>query len=69
MHGFRPNHSYQTQLVLLVKDILKAMDSHHQVDLILLDFTKAFDTVPHKCLLAKLHYYSINGSLHDWINV
>ena len=31
-HGFRPNHSCQTQLILLVEDILKAMDSHHQVD-------------------------------------
>ena len=52
-------HSCQTQLILLVEDILKAMDSHHQVDLILLDFTKAFDTVPHKRLLTKLHYYGI----------
>ena len=42
--GFRFNHSCQTQLILLVEDILKVMDSHHQVDLILLDFTKAFDT-------------------------
>ena len=45
------------------------MDSHHQVDLILLDFTKAFDTVPHKHLLTKLHYYGNYGPLHNWINV
>ena len=64
-----PNHSCQTQLILLVEDILKAMDSHHQIDLILLDFAKAFDTVPHKRLLTKLHYYSIYSSLHDWIKV
>ena len=68
-HGFRPNHSCQTQLILLVKDILKAMDLHHQVDLIILDFTKAFDTVPHKRLLTKLHYYGIYGPLHDWIKI
>ena len=67
-HRFRPNHSCQIQLILLVEDILKAMDSHHPVDLILLDFTKAFDTVPHKRLLTKLHYYGIYGPLHDWIN-
>ena len=34
-HGFRSNHSCQTQLILLAENILKAMDSHHQVDLIL----------------------------------
>ena len=52
---------------MLVEDILKAMDLHHQVDLI---FTsKAFDTVPYKCLLTKLHYYCIYGPLHDWIKV
>jgi len=67
-HGFRPNHSCQTQLILLAEDILKAMDLHYQVDLILLDFSKAFDTVPHKRLLTKLHYYGIYGPLHDWIN-
>ena len=44
------------------------MDSHHQVDLILLDFMKAFNIMPHKCLLVKLHYYGIHGPLHDWIN-
>ena len=44
------------------------MDSHYQVD-ILLDFTKAFDTVPHKRLLTKLYYYGIYSSLHDWIKV
>ena len=68
-HGFRPNHSCHTQLILLVENILKAIDSHHQVDLILLHFTKAFDTMPHKCLLTKLHYYSIYSPPHDWINV
>ena len=51
-----------------LEDILKAMDSHHQADLILLDFTKAFDIVPHRCLLVELHYYGIHGLLHEWIN-
>jgi len=33
--------------MLLVDDILKAIDTHHQVDLVLLDFSKAFNTVAH----------------------
>jgi len=46
--GFRPAHSCQTQLLLLTKDILKAIDRKKQVDLVLLDFCKAFDKVPRK---------------------
>ena len=47
-HGFRPGFSCNTQLMYLVDDILKAMDFHYQVDLIMLDFSKAFNTVAHK---------------------
>jgi len=43
------------------------MDNHHQIDLILLDFTKAFDKVPHGCHLTKLSYYGIRDHVHTWI--
>ena len=43
------------------------MDNHYQIDLILLDFTKAFDKVPHRHLLTKLSYYGISGNVHKWI--
>ncbi len=36
----------------------KSIDDKWQVDLILLDFLKAFDCVPRECLLSKLEYYS-----------
>jgi hypothetical protein len=39
-----------------------------QVDLnIQLDFAKAFDKVPHRRLLHKLHYYGIRNETHKWI--
>ena len=66
-HGFRPAHSCQSQLILLTEDILRAMDAQKQVDLILLDFCKAFDKVPHQRLLTKLKYYGIQGNLLNWI--
>ena len=44
------------------------MDHRKQVDLILLDFSKAFDTVPHQCLLTKLEHNGIQGDIHRWIN-
>ena len=41
---------------------------HRQTDLIIMDFAKAFDKVPHRNLLHKLDYYGIKGSTHKWIN-
>ena len=66
-HGFRSGFSCQTQLISLIDDIIYAMDNHYQTDLILLDFSKAFDTVPHRCLLAKLQYYKIDNLVWKWI--
>ena len=66
-HGFRSGFSCQTQLISLIDDIAYAMDNHYQTDLILLDFSKAFDTVPHRRLLAKLQYYKIDNLVWKWI--
>ena len=41
---------------------------HKQTDLIIMDFAKAFDKVPHRRLFHKLKYYGIRGSTHKWIN-
>ena len=66
-HGFRSNHSCITQLITLTEDISFALDHQKQIDIILLDFSKAFDTVPHQRLMTKLRYYGINGSTYNWI--
>ena len=42
---------------------MKHRDLGHQVDVGILDFSKAFDTVPRKCLLSKLRLYVIEGSI------
>ena len=38
-----------------------------QIDVILLDFSKTFDVVPHHGLLMKLYMYGITGKTHRWI--
>ena len=72
-HGFRSQRSCETQLVQFVHDIISNLDGavnrgHKQTDLIIMDFAKAFDKVPHRRLLYKLEYYGIRGSTNKWIN-
>jgi len=50
-YGFRAGHSCEAQLISVVEDIKRAMDRTSQVDMIFIDFRKAFDTVPHCRLL------------------
>jgi ribonucleases P/MRP protein subunit RPP40 len=45
----------------------RTLDQGHGLDIIYLDYRKAFDSVPHKRLLAKLRSYGISGKLLDWI--
>lgn len=67
-HGFRPGHSCETQLILAFNDWARAADSRIDVDVAILDFSKAFDSVPHERLKAKLHYYGIRGQVLHWID-
>ena len=50
-----------------VHDWAASMNKRHQTDLILLDFSKAFDCVPHQRLLHKLNYYGISGPTLNWV--
>ncbi|KAI8488562.1 hypothetical protein Bbelb_335910 [Branchiostoma belcheri] len=66
-HGFRKAHSCETQLLLTVDDLVSAHDNKLQVDMGILDFSRAFDTVPHERLVSKLAHYGIRGPILDWI--
>ena len=66
-HGFRNGHSCESQLILTMHDIMQNFDSKQQTDLVMLDFSKAFDTVPHEKLLFKHSKYGITGNINKWI--
>jgi len=66
-HGFREKLSCETQLIQSINDWAQTLDHTGQTDVILLDFSKAFDTVAHNRLLSKLKYYGIDGSTSRWI--
>ena len=65
-HGFRRNHSCETQLINTIHEIASLVDQRHQVDMIIMDFAKAFDKVPHQRLLLKLARYGIRGKALKW---
>ena len=66
-HRFRAGRSCTTQLLEFMEEVTEAIDRGEDVDVIYLDFAKAFDKVPHKRLLSKLKGYGIKGKIYDWI--
>ena len=66
-HGFRKRRSCETQLLLTINDLAKGLDDRQQIDAMLLDFSKAFDKVPHQRLLLKLKHYRVRGHLLECI--
>lgn len=52
--GYRPRHSTKTAMLKICDDIGLVIDSGGYVVLILLDYSKAFDTICHKTLCDKL---------------
>ncbi len=65
-HGFRKKRSCESQLVVTLHDLTESLDKKSQVDLILLDFEKAFDKVSHRHLLHKAEFYGIHGNILNW---
>ena len=61
-HGFRKHRSCESQLLTKVQDLASGLDNQQQMDAILLDFSKAFDKVPHQRLLMKLEHYGVRGT-------
>ena len=58
-HAFRKCRSCETQLIIVANDWTQALDNDLQIDSFILNFKKAFDTVPHELLKLKLHQYGV----------
>ena len=67
-HGFVKGKSTTTNLLESTQQWSGALQSRQSVDIIYLDFKKAFDSVSHKKLLAKLLNYGIHTNTIGWLS-
>ena len=66
-HGFRSIRSCESQLLITTDEFIQNFENQTQTDVVVLDFSKAFDVVPHQRLLHKLYHYRIRGTTLNWI--
>ena len=66
-HGFLPSRSCCSALLSFLEDVSSSIDDNFFVDVIYLDFSKAFDSIPHRRLLLKLQSFGFGGDLLNWL--
>ena len=67
-HGFISGRSTTTQLLNYLDKCVETIVDGGVVDSIYMDFAKAFDSVPHRRLIAKLQSYGIEGKVLNFIS-
>ena len=66
-HGFVPKKSCVTNLLETLDFLTRELSRGNDVDEIMLDFSKAFDLVPHNRLIHKMRGYGFTDGLVDWV--
>ena len=66
-YGFISGRSTVLQLIKILDEWTSEMDKGNYIDVIYMDFQKAFDTVPHTRLISKLKSFNIRNDLVNWI--
>ena len=67
-HGFVSGRSCLTNLIEFFEHVTKCVDDGSAVDVVYMDFSKAFDKVPHGRLIKKANAHGIQGDLTRWIH-
>ncbi len=64
-----PGKSCLTNLLSFYSKVFEAVDQNENYDVVYLDFSKAFDKVPHQRLLKKVEAHGMDGKVLKWIRV
>ena len=67
-HGFRSKHSCESQLISFTQEVYDNLENGNQTDIIVMDFSKAFDKVDHNKLICKLSAPGVHPLATRWIN-
>ena len=65
-YGFRPSHSTSDAVTTFVADIMTSLEDDKYSTAVLLNLSKAFDTIDHNILLRKMHFYEVRGVALEW---
>ena len=66
-HGFMPGRSITLQLLRNMDDWTEEQDNGNEVDIVYINFQKAFDSVPQQGLLGTIANYGNQGKSLNWI--
>ena len=66
-HGFMDGRSCSTNLLATLDKWTDIIDNKGSIDVIYMDFMKAFDSVPHRKRLHKVKSYGIDGKIYSWL--
>ena len=67
-YGFRANHSCEHAVAHVIGSILKSLENKKSTITVMLDLSKAFDTIEHSIMLQKLELFGVRGVCLKWFN-
>ena len=65
-YGFRSNHSCEHAIAQVIGNILKNLEGNKSTIAVMLDLSKAFDTIEHRIMIQKLELFGVRGVCLDW---
>ena len=65
-YGFRPKHSCEHAITQVIGSTLKNLECNKKTIAVMLDLSKAFDTIDHKIMIQKLELFGVRGVCLSW---